>query len=240
METDTLQKNSWKVFKGSLPGLLSFALIVGGIWVVFRYFDEATIHAYIESAGFWAPVILIVAKASTIVIAPLGGSPLYPLAGALFGFWNGFFYIMLGDIIGATIAFYLSRIFGRRVINYFFPDNKLVSRVLHALGTFKGFLMARVGFIALPELISYAAGLTKISFLTFFTVFAVLEIFPVAVLVAVGTFLTDGNSSFLYTTVLVGGALVCASGIMLFAKYVASQNPDLKNPEEGKEVTIGL
>lgn len=235
-----LRAQSRKTFLAALPGLISFALLIGGIVFVFRYFDQETITLYIEGAGLWAPLALIVAKASTIVIAPLGGAPLYPLAGALFGFWNGFFYIMLGDILGATIAFWLSRLFGRRIVNYFFPDSAMINRVLKALSTFKGFLMARIGFIALPEVVSYAAGLSSINFFLFFAVFAALEVFPSAVLVALGTFLTDSNGSLIYTGVFVGGALVCAAGIALFARYVVSTHPELGEPQDGKGVTMGF
>lgn len=218
----------WPAIKKSLPSFITFAVFLGGIALLFHYFDAKTLGGYVERAGIWAPLALIAVKASTIVIAPLGGAPLYPLAGALFGFWGGVLYLMIGDAIGASISFWLSRIYGRRIVNHFFPDNETIRRVLHAFGTFRGFLVGRVALIALPELISYAAGLTRIRFLTFFIVFNVIEIFPTALLAAIGTFLTQSNGSFIYTALLVLGAFVCGGGMFLFANHMKSQDPDLR------------
>src|SRR3989344_2764499 len=189
----------FKSLAKSLPSFAVFALVLAGIFIVFRYFDAQTLVGYVERAGIWAPLALIVAKASTIVIAPLGGAPLYPLAGALFGFWWGYLYLILGDTLGITIAFYLSRAYGRRIVDYFFPDHALVDRVLHALGTIQGLVIAQISFISFPELICYAAGLTRIAFIPFILITTAVSIVPRGVLVALGTLLTAGYGSWGFT-----------------------------------------
>lgn len=219
----------------SLPSFVFLGLVLLGIFVVFRYFDSETLATFIEDAGIWAPLALIVAKASTIVIAPLGGAPLYPLAGALFGFWSGFLYLIIGDAVGGTISFYLSRFFGRSIVNYFFPDNKLIDRVLHALGSVKGLLIAQVSFISFPELISYAAGLTKIRFVPFFIIFVVVSSIPRAALVGLGTLLTDTTSPLLYIGGIAAAMVMLGVGSLVFARYMRSQNPDLRATMQGDE-----
>ena len=221
--------NPTKTFLRALPNLIMLALVLGGLYVVFRYFDTETIKQFVESAGIWAPLALITAKASTIVFAPIGGTPLYPLAGALFGFWGGFTYLIIGDALGGIISFYISRIWGRKVVSYFFPDNKLLDRVLRVLGSVKGLLVARVAFISFPELISYAAGLTRIPFWQFFVIFISVSVIPVAALVGLGTLFTVQNSPWSVTGFLVASVVVFGTGMYLFSRYVKEQNPELKN-----------
>lgn len=94
--------------------VLIFVAISGTAWVI--GFDG--IKEKVASAGIFGPVLVVVAKASTLVFAPLGGLPIYPIAGVLFGFTKGFFLTLIGDMLGATISFYISRWFGRTVVQY--------------------------------------------------------------------------------------------------------------------------
>ena len=81
--------------------LLVALVVIGGSFLI----DIEELSAFVARAGLWGPLALILLKASTIVFAPLSGSPLYPLAGALFGPWWGLLYIMLGESLGGSIAF---------------------------------------------------------------------------------------------------------------------------------------
>ena len=84
-------------FQGSkkdiIQNIAALIAIFVFLFLLFQFFDIKELRLYIEAAGIWAPLMLILTKASTIVFAPLSGSFLYPLAGALFGFPNGFFYL---------------------------------------------------------------------------------------------------------------------------------------------------
>ncbi|KKW35900.1 hypothetical protein A2852_02350 [Candidatus Adlerbacteria bacterium RIFCSPHIGHO2_01_FULL_54_23] len=228
-----------KSFLKSWPSFLVLALVLAGLFIVFRYFNAENINAFIERAGLWAPLALIAAKASTIVIAPLGGAPLYPLSGALFGFWKGYLYLILGDTLGITIAFFLSRTYGRRIVDYFFPDHKLVNRVLHALGTTKGLVIAQISFISFPELVCYAAGLTRVAFLPFILITTSVSIVPRGILVALGTLLTDGRNSFVFVGLGVAAMGVLGLGTLLFSRYMRTLNPDLRVTMGNNDNKIG-
>jgi uncharacterized membrane protein YdjX (TVP38/TMEM64 family) len=71
-------------------GVAITILVIVGLTFLF---DMEKIQEWIKTAGIWAPLIFIFLKTSTIVIAPLSGSPLYPLVGLLFGFWPGILYV---------------------------------------------------------------------------------------------------------------------------------------------------
>lgn len=95
---------------------LGILLTFGILFALALFFDFEVLRGYIERAGIWAPVLFIALKASTVVIAPLSGGPLYPLVGAFFGFFPGLIYAIIGDIIGYTLAFFISRKLGHPVV----------------------------------------------------------------------------------------------------------------------------
>jgi len=199
-----------------ITSLASLTVIFGGIYLVFKYFGLIEVQDTIERAGIWAPLVLIAAKASTIVLAPLGGAPLYPLAGALFGFWKGTGLLLIGDALGGTIAFFLSRFFGRHLVEKLLGDDqKFLARALRMMSTAKGFLIARLCFLPLPEVVSYGAGLTRINFLLFFVIYLPLEVIPVAALASLGTLLTLGMW-WVLPAALVAGSIVIPLGFLLF------------------------
>lgn len=203
--------------------LLAFAAILACIVLFFRFFELSEVQAKIEEAGVWAPLLLVAAKASTIVIAPLSGSPLYPIGGALFGFWKAFGLLLLGDMLGGSIAFFLSRIFGRRIVDTLLSSHKgFVSAALEMMGSWKGFLLARLGFVTFPEVPAYAAGLSRIRYVPFLIIFSAVGALPTAVTVALGALLTADSESRVFLAVLVFGAVVSAISIMLFVRYVQS------------------
>ena len=123
----------------------------------------------IESFGILAPIIFVLLKASTLVVAPLSGTPLYFVAGGLFGNFNGLILSLLGDVLGSSICFMLSRFYGYKVVKTFVGD-KFFERITNTMGVIKdskSFIKARITLFAMPEILAYASGFSKINFLTF-------------------------------------------------------------------------
>jgi uncharacterized membrane protein YdjX (TVP38/TMEM64 family) len=87
-------------------------LFIGSLLLI----RNGQLQEIVSSLGIWAPAILILLKISTLVVAPLGGNPIYIISGALYGSWAGFAIVMLGDILGSSICFWISRRFGERVV----------------------------------------------------------------------------------------------------------------------------
>ncbi|MFA6095285.1 MAG: VTT domain-containing protein [Candidatus Paceibacterota bacterium] len=200
----------------NIAGLvIIFAIMIAG----FAYFDMARVQDFVRSSGIWAPIVLILAKASTMVFAPVSGSPLYPLAGALFGFWEGSAYLILGDLLGSTISFYISRVFGRRAVERFARgDVPVIDKILRFMETTRGFLVARVCFIALPEAVSYAAGLTRISFSKFVSISTVIGVIPIFLLAGAGTWISIGTDPWALAALIAVGLAVAAVGGIVFMR----------------------
>lgn len=197
--------------------LLYIAVVLGIAYVVAVKIGFESIRDTVESAGIYAPLIIIALKATTIVIVPLGGTPLYPIAGALFGFWPALFITLIGDALGSTIAFYVSRIFGRSVLHFFMSRQQMpiVEKLIERLGDAKQFLRARIFFTGFPELFAYAAGFTKISFLFFLPVHVGIHAISAALLVLFGDFIVSGNTGAVIIAGLVTTVLA-STGVWYF------------------------
>ena len=155
-------------FRKILFTALPLAVIMSTIFLV----DIQKLRDIVEDAGVWAPLILILAKILSIVIAPFSGGPLYILSGSFFGFWSGLFYTLIGDFFGYSIAFWISRKFGRSTVEQLISKKKsgLLSQIIDQISTVRGFAIAVIIFCLMPELVAYGAGLSKLSYWKFITI----------------------------------------------------------------------
>jgi uncharacterized membrane protein YdjX (TVP38/TMEM64 family) len=83
------------------------------------------VRAFIRQYGVWSPVVLIALQALQVVVAPVPGQVLAVVAGFLFGPWWGTLYNMIGITIGSTVAFWLSRRFGRSYVEQIVHEDTL-------------------------------------------------------------------------------------------------------------------
>lgn len=174
----------------------------------------------VQKAGVGAPVVFVLAKASTIVFAPLSGGFLYPLAGTLFGFGRGLGLVVLGDAVGGAIAFWISRSFGRTAVERMLgQDTSKLGRLLELIGTIRGFFIARVIFIMSQDLMSYAAGLTRLHFIPFFVIHVGLGLIPSALLAWSGSLLTDHESGISLSGIIGGVGIVSGLSALAFMWY---------------------
>lgn len=197
--------------------LLALAAIITCLYFFFRVFDIDEVRARIEEAGIWAPLVLIAAKASTIIIAPLSGSPLYPIGGALFGFWKALLYLVIGDMIGGTVAFLLARFFGRSVVHKLLGGQEnLVSQALEMMSSIKGFLLARLCFVSFPEVPAYAGGLSRIPFVPFLLIYTLVGIVPTALIAGLGSTLTSESNPIIFGGIFIAGSVVSGISMLVF------------------------
>ena len=224
-------RDTWK----NLLGLFGVLIV---LFLIFRYFDIEAIRGEIEGAGIWAPALLVLAKAATIVIAPLGGAPLYPLGGALFGFWKATALLLAGDALGGAISFYLSRWLGRRIVEKMIGQEGLVNSALDMMSTVKGFFVARVCLLTFPELASYSAGLTRLPFVPFILIHVGVGVAPTLVGVGLGEFIALGFDSFAVLGAVAVAGVVAMGGVVLFGWMVqkhALAQAALKSAERSPE-----
>lgn len=175
--------------KQKIIEILWFLIVVVLFFLSLQLIRSGDLDIFVTKAGIFAPIILLLLKMTTLIVAPLGGSPLYIIAGALFGGFKGFLLTLSGDILGSAVCFFLSRRYGERVLSTFVgSQNK--DRVVGAvslLGNTSSIVKARLAFISIPELLSYAAGLSRVSFWKFMLINALFYIPVDLTLVVLGS-----------------------------------------------------
>ncbi len=211
--------NKLRLYKDIIENVVTLVAVFAVIFVAFKFFDLSDVQSFVDRFGVWAPLIFVLTKAATIVFAPLSGSALYPVGGAVFGFWKGFWLITIGNLIGGATAFWISRIYGLKITERFIKsESSLMRKMLDQLGTLKGYIFARVCFIPMPEVVCYAAGLTKMSFVQFILVHFIIDLPMTAILVGAGTLFTGDISPLLIFLMLVVGTIATVVGGAWFYK----------------------
>ncbi len=77
---------------------------------------------FLREFGIWAPLAVILFIILEAVVAPLPGGVMPIVAGFLFGPLLGILYAWIGNVLGSSLAFGISRRWGKRVIRYFAPS----------------------------------------------------------------------------------------------------------------------
>lgn len=90
-----------------------FRTEVAATWQVLSSGDQEAIREYIRSFGAWAPFASVLLMVSQVVIAPVPASLIQLANGVVFGVVGGAILNLIGQMVGATIAFYISRSLGR-------------------------------------------------------------------------------------------------------------------------------
>jgi uncharacterized membrane protein YdjX (TVP38/TMEM64 family) len=118
----------------------------------------------ISSYGSWSPVVVVALIFISTAIPPLPlPVPLIEIAaGLLFGFWEGFLLVWLGQMISSIFAFAITRYAGQRFLKRFF-EYKLFTPFKSYIqngGTW-AVLIARATMAAPFNIVSFLAGATS-------------------------------------------------------------------------------
>jgi uncharacterized membrane protein YdjX (TVP38/TMEM64 family) len=153
-----------------LAGLAILAVALLGVWqFVPSVFTEARalmdverLNMLVVRAGIWGPVVIVTLMTVAVVASPIPSAPIALAAGAAYGHLWGAVQVVIGAELGALIAFGLARILGHDVLRRVFGDRVdaglLGSQDALTLTVFASRLMPFVSF----DMISYAAGLSRL------------------------------------------------------------------------------
>lgn len=173
--------------------------------------DAGALRALIRGYGVWGPIVLVVLQALQVLLAPVPGQFLAIVGGYLFGPWWGTLYNMLGIAIGSTLAFWLSRRFGRSYVESVVHEETLAR--FDAIDDAHALLTLFVFFLVpgLPDdVLCFVGGLTRIP-LRRLVAIAVLGRSPGFFLVnVIGDSLGTGR---VRIAVALGGVLVAATAL---------------------------
>jgi len=148
-------------------GLILIILIIGQMVDLAYWLKPERINDLLGKAGWLAPLVYMGMMALAVVIAIIPSLPLNVAAGAFFGPLLGTLYSVLGATVGAAAAFLIARYLGREVVERFIQGHiNFCSQCSNRLLTKIIFISRLIPFISF-DVVSYGAGLTKMSLRAF-------------------------------------------------------------------------
>ncbi len=192
---------------------------------VFRMFasgDFTVVKEFVASYGAYAAAVSFLLMIFQSIAAPLPAFLLTLANANLFGWWQGAILSWTSAMAGAAVCFYIARILGRDVAE------KLTSKAgLAQIDTFfekygkNTILICRLLPFVSFDIVSYAAGLTSMSFASFFIATGIGQLPATIVYSYVGGMLTGGAQ--LFVTALMILFALSALIVMMRKIYMEKQ-----------------
>lgn len=188
-------------------GLLAFVFLFVLFLPIGKFGAALNLERVLEwlaEAGSFAPVLFIILMATSVLVSPIPSLPLDAVAGAFFGPFLGGVYAVVGALLGAVASFLIARFVGRSLLERFLKGH------INLCGECSDKLLTRVVFVSrlLPfisfDVVSYGAGLTKMSIGKFTLATGVGMIPPTFLFTYSGSVLTQDPA----VTVAAGAVLV--------------------------------
>ena len=166
---------------------------IGNVFAVLASGDLTKVEEFMASYGTYAAIVSFLLMILQSLAAPIPAFLITLTNANLFGWWQGAILSWSSAMAGAVICFYIARILGRDVAI------KLTSKAgLEQIDTFfekygrNTILICRLLPFVSFDYVSYAAGLTSMSFIEFFVATGIGQLPATIVYSYVGGMLTGG------------------------------------------------
>ncbi|WP_330408637.1 TVP38/TMEM64 family protein [Romboutsia weinsteinii] len=155
--------------------------------------DMEGLKQYILSFGVWAPIISFLLMILQSVAAPLPAFVITFANAALFGWVYGAILSWSSAMAGAALCFYIAKFLGRDVVENLTSKFaiKSVDEFFEKYGKHTILIARLLPFMSF-DLVSYAAGLTSMGFVSFFVATGIGQLPATIVYSYVGGMLTGG------------------------------------------------
>lgn len=167
------------------PGfiILILLLLLGVFFQGYLLNNLEKVKTIISSFGILGPITFILLIVLGIVLAPINGFLIWLPGFYIFGLEKAIIYAIIAGWIGALIAFFIARKLGRPVVIKFVGKKEIarVDKLTDELGI-KALWILRLFGGVLFDVVSYASGLTNISFKQFLMI-TVLGSLPIDLIV---------------------------------------------------------
>jgi uncharacterized membrane protein YdjX (TVP38/TMEM64 family) len=148
-------------------------LILGYVYPTTFFSSQDSIRDFVNSFGVLAPIVFILIQILQVIITPFSHYTVSLAGGFIFGLWPGFIYNWIGRVIGTAIAFWLGRVFGRRILKHV-VSSKTVRKYDFYFNKGKLLLFLAYFLPVFPDdEISYLAGFSSLSKKVFIPLMAV-------------------------------------------------------------------
>lgn len=184
-------------------------------------------RAWVDSSGFVSRVIFVGMVVFQLIIALIPGEPLEMGAGYAFGAVEGTILCIIGCVIGSALVFLFVRRFGVKLVEVFFPREKIRSMRFLQDSRRLNLLTFIVFFIpgTPKDLLSYFIGLTDMKLGTWLCITAVARIPSIVTSTVTGDAL--GLKDYQFALIAFGVTLALSLlGILVYRRLSARRHPN--------------
>lgn len=209
---------------------LAFCGAVGyfvGVPMVRLAEDPEAFQAWVDSAGIWGRVLFVGMVVLQVLVAFIPGEPVEIAAGYAFGFVEGTLLTLAGFVLGSWLVFLLVRKFGVKLVEVFFPSNKIAE-----LGFLKNPKKTKIVasiLMLIPgtpkDFLSYFAGLTQLKTLDWLVIVAIGRLPSLVTSTLTGA--AAGEKNYTLTIVmLVVTIAISAAGVLYYRRICKQEKED--------------
>jgi len=198
---------------------------INGIFMLFSSMSVDMIIGYIRSYGIYAVIVSFFLMMFQSLVAPLPAFLITFANAAIFGWWQGAILSWSSSMAGAALCFYIAKVLGRDVVEKltgkFAMDR--VDGFFNKYGKHTIIICRLLPFVSF-DFISYAAGLTSISFMPFVLATGIGQLPATVVYSYVGGMLT-GGAQMVVTALLI---LFALSILVILFKQIYTEKQSKK------------
>ncbi len=174
-----------------------FKEVLNEIFRMFAGGDFTVVQEFVASYGTYAAIISFLLMIFQSLAAPLPAFLITFANANLFGWWKGAILSWTSAMAGAAVCFFIARILGRDVVEKLNSKAGLVQidRFFEKYGKNTILICRLLPFVSF-DIVSYAAGLTSMSFMSFFVATGLGQLPATIIYSYVGGMLTGGTKLF--------------------------------------------
>lgn len=186
---------------------------------------------WVDSHGIWGRVAFIGMVIFQIIVAIIPGEPLEIGAGYAFGALEGTILCLIGAVLGGAIVVLLVRRYGIRLVEVFFPREKIMSLPFMQDNRRLELLVFIVFMIpgTPKDLLCYAVGLTTLRMRDWLWISLVARIPSIITSTIGGNALGEQNYRFAVIVFAIT-LLISLCGILVYRRICRKENNEQSNP----------
>lgn len=188
--------------------------------------DPQQFQAMVDSYGIWSRLIFIGMVVLQVIVAFIPGEPIELAAGYAFGFVEGTLLTLAGFLIGSLLIFLLVRKFGVKLVEVFFPMEK-INQFSFLKNPKKTKTLAFI-LMLIPgtpkDFLSYFAGLTQLPLKTWMLIVAIGRLPSLITSTATGA--AAGKANYILSAVMLGITLLLTAAGIVYYRIICKQQKE--------------
>lgn len=185
--------------------------------------EPAQFQALVDSYGIWGRLIFVGMVVLQVIVAFIPGEPIELAAGYAFGFMEGSLLTLAGFLIGSWLVFILVRKFGVKLVEVFFPPEKILEfsflKNPKKTKTIAFLLMLIPG--TPKDFLSYFAGLTQLNVKQWLLIVTIGRLPSLISSTATGA--AAGQKNYILSSIVLGITMLLTVAGIAYYRYICKQ-----------------